>query len=206
VRQAEAHAWAEVYVQGRGWVRIDPTAVSVPSRADSGMANSVPRGDPVPYLMRVDAAWLKTMRYNWEALTNQWNVWVLGYNTDRQRDFLTRIGMTDADWKDLVTMLVSALGVIILVLLAWSLKRIVRPDPVQLAWLAFCRKLAAAGLPRDPHEGPLDFAGRAALRFPGTSAAILSVGERYIALRYGAARPEAELAALRKQVREFEPA
>jgi transglutaminase-like putative cysteine protease len=206
VRQSEAHAWAEVHVRGRGWVRVDPTAVSMPGRIDSGMANSVPSGDPVPYLMRVDSAWLKSMRYNWEALTNQWNLWVLGYNTERQREFLSRIGMTDADWKDLATMLVTALGVIIIVLLAWSLKRLARPDPVQQAWLAFCAKLAAAGLPRDPREGPRDFAERAARGFPAAAAAIASVGERYIALRYGATRPDPEVAALKRQVREFRPA
>ena len=114
--------------------------------------------------------------------------------------------MTDADWKDLATMLVSTLGVIIIVLLAWSLKRLVRPDPVQQTWLAFCRKLAAAGLPREPHEGPRDFTGRAAERFPHAAATIRSVGERYISLYYGAARQDAELATLRKQVREFRPA
>ena len=206
VRQSEAHAWAEVYLRARGWVRVDPTAVSMPGRVDSGMANSVPTGDPVPYLMRVDSAWFKSLRYNWEALTNQWNIWVLGYNTERQRDFLNRLGMTDADWKDLATLLVTLLGVIIAVLLAWSLKRLVRPDPVQQAWLAFCAKLAAAGLPREPHEGPRDFAGRAALRFPGAAAAIAGLAGRYIALRYGAARPETEIVALKRQVREFRPA
>lgn len=206
VRQAEAHAWAEVYVQSRGWVRVDPTAVSVPGRVDSGMARSVPSGDPVPYLMRVDAAWLKSMRYNWEALTNRWNLWVLGYNTDRQREFLARIGFTDADWRNLATLLVTAVGLIIMVLLAWSLKRLVRPDPVQQLWLSFCRKLAAAGVERGPSEGPRDFTTRAAQRFPGLAATIVSVGERYIALRYGAIRPDAEIAQLRKSVREFRPA
>ena len=114
--------------------------------------------------------------------------------------------MNGADWKDLGTMLVATLGVIIMVLLAWSLKRLVRPDPVQQAWLAFCRKLAAAGLPREPHEGPRDFTRRAAEGFPHAAATIRSVGERYISLYYGAARQDAELATLRKQVREFRPA
>jgi len=205
VRQAEAHAWAEVYIKDK-WVRVDPTAVSMPGRLDSGMANSVPTGDPVPYLMRMDAAWLKSMRYNWEALTNRWNLWVLGYNTDRQREFLARIGFTDADWRNLATMLLTAVGLIIVALLAWSLKRLVRPDPVQQLWLKFCRKLAVAGLPREPHEGPLDFTERAAQRFPAVAAAIVSVGERYIALRYGVVRHDADLAELKRTVREFRPA
>ncbi len=206
VRQAEAHAWAEVYVTARGWVRVDPTAVSMPGRVDSGMANSVPSGDPVPFMMRADAAWLKSMRYNWEALTNRWNLWVLGYNTDRQREFLARIGFSDADWRNLATMLLTTVGLILVALLAWSLKRLVRPDPVQQLWLAFCRKLAAAGVERDPHEGPRDFTARAAQRFPNVAATIVAVGERYISLRYGAVRRDAELAELKKSVREFRPA
>lgn len=203
VRQAEAHAWAEVYVAARGWIRIDPTAVSVPGRIESGMAGAVPSGDPVPFLMRSDVAWLRSLRYNWEALTNQWNLWVLGYNTERQRDFLSRIGLTDADWKDLATLLVSILGVIIIVLLAWSLKRLVRPDPVQQSWLVFCRKLAAAGLPRGEHEGPLDFSERAARRFPALAAAIVSLTGHYVSLRYGPTREDAAVGKFRRAVREF---
>lgn len=203
VRQAEAHAWAEVYVRERGWMRVDPTAVSVPGRVESGMAGAVPSGDPVPFMMRADAAWLKSMRYNWEALTNQWNLWVLGYNTERQRDFLSRIGLSDADWKDLATLLTSTLGVIIMLLLAWSLKRLVRPDPVQQSWLQFCRKLAAAGLSRHAHEGPRDFSQRAALRFPALAAIIDSLAGRYIALRYGPNRADGEVDVFRRAVREF---
>jgi hypothetical protein len=77
---------------------------------------------------------------------------------------------------------------------------------VQRLWLAFCRKLAAAGLPRAPHEGPRDFTERAARRFPAMAEAIRQVGERYIELRYGAQRTDAGVAELKKTVREFRPA
>ncbi len=206
VRQAEAHAWAEVHVPTKGWVRVDPTAVSMPGRVDSGMANSLPAGDPVPYLMRIDTAWLKSLRYNWEALANQWNLWVLGYNTERQRELLGRIGFTDADWKKMVTVMISLLGLIMAGLLAWSLKRIVRPDPVQKLWLAFCRKLASAGVSRKSYEGPRDFSERAAGTLPGVADAILSIGERYMALRYGASRPQTEIDALKRSVKDLRPA
>jgi protein-glutamine gamma-glutamyltransferase len=115
------------------------------------------------------------------------------------------MGLSDADWRQMVTLLISAVGAIIIGLLLWSLKRMVRPDPVQQLWLAFCRKLAAAGLSREPHEGPRDFTRRAALRFPAAAAAIVSVGERYILLRYGADRPVAQIAELKRSIREFRP-
>ena len=203
IRQAEAHAWAEVHLGERGWVRIDPTAVSTPGRLESGMAGAVPSGDPVPFLMRIDAAWLKSIRYNWEALTNQWNLWVLGYNTERQRYFLSRVGLSEADWKDLATLLVTALGVIIILLLAWSLQRLVRPDPVQQSWLRFCRKLAAAGVSREPHEGPRVYAERAARRLPELAAVISTLAGRYLDLRYGPAHGESEISQFKRSVREF---
>ena len=71
-------------------------------------------------------------------------------------------------------------------LLAWSLGRLARPDPVQRAWRAFCRKLAARGVARAPHEGPRDYASRAARALPASRRAILRIGAQYIRVRYGA--------------------
>jgi transglutaminase-like putative cysteine protease len=85
VRQYDAHAWTEVWLAGRGWVRIDPTAISAPTRIDLNLAAAVPAGDPLPLLMRVDLAWLRDIRFRWEAVANTWNQWVLGYNPERQR-------------------------------------------------------------------------------------------------------------------------
>ena len=204
VRQSDAHAWAEVYLPGRGWVRADPTAAAVPGRVDSGLARSVPDGDPVPLLLRPQLEWLRAWRSNWEAVVHRWNVWVLGYGVDRQRDLMSRIGMRDADWRKLTAAMATVLGAFTLLLLAWSLRRLARPDPVQRAWLAFCRKLAARGVVRAPHEGPRDFAARAARRLPGAAPRILAVGELYLGARYGREPAPARVAELRRRVRELE--
>jgi hypothetical protein len=99
--------------------------------------------------------------------------------------------------------LFAFLGAMTLVLLAWSLKRLARPDPVQKAWRAFCRKLAARGIERSPHEGPRDYAARAARALPGARRSILRIGALYIALRYGAHASAASAARLRRLVREL---
>jgi transglutaminase-like putative cysteine protease len=203
VRQSDAHAWAEVYLEGRGWVRVDPTGAAVPGRINSGIARAVREGDPLPLLMRPQLQWLHSFRSNWEALVHRWNVWVLGYGVDRQRDLMLRIGMRDADWRRLTAVMATLLGAFTLLLLAWSLRHRVRPDRVQRAWAAFSRKVAARGVVRSPHEGPRDFAERAARRLPAAQAAIRAIGELYLAVRYGRTAGRERVAELERRVREL---
>jgi transglutaminase-like putative cysteine protease len=203
VRQSDAHAWAEIFLSGRGWVRIDPTAAAAPIRIDSGLARAVPDNESLPYLMRTNLEWLRGVRYRWDALAHKWNVWVLGYNPDRQRELLSFVGIPDADWRALTATLFVILGLLTMALLAWSLRRLARPDPVQLAWRAFCRKLASRGLERAPHEGPRDYSTRAARALPGSRRAILRIGALYIRLRYGTSAGEERHAATRRPVQEL---
>ena len=206
VRQSDAHAWAEVFLPARGWVRVDPTAAAVPGRLETGMARAVPRDAGLPLLLRPQFDWLRGMRDRWEAVAHKWNVWVLGYNPERQRDLMASFGVRDADWRTLTATLFTFLGAMTLVLLAWSLKRLARPDPVQKAWRTFCRKLAARGVERAPAEGPRDYAARAARALPAARHTILRIGALYIALRYGADATAAGVEQLRRLVREFRSA
>jgi transglutaminase-like putative cysteine protease len=203
VRQSDAHAWNEVFLAGHGWVRVDPTAAAVPGRVEAGLARAVPQAAALPLMMRPQLEWLRGVRDRWEAVAHKWNVWVLGYNPERQRELMSFAGMRDADWRQLTAVLFAFLGAMTLVLLAWSLKRLARPDPVQKAWRAFCRKLAARGIERSPHEGPRDYATRAARALPAARGSILRIGVLYIALRYGAHASAAGAARLRRLVREL---
>ena len=187
VRQADAHAWAEVWLEDRGWVRVDPTAAVSPQRLAEGLAAAVPADDPVPLLARDDVAWLRDALYRWDAITNAWNQWVLGYNPDRQRSFLARVGFDDATWR---TMAMVLLGMTCLVLLALTglllfNLRAQRNDPVQRAWQLFCRKLARRGAARHPSEGPVDYARRIEREFPQVADEVRVIGEIYTRLRYG---------------------
>jgi transglutaminase-like putative cysteine protease len=203
VRQLDAHAWSEVFLRERGWVRVDPTAAAAPVRLEAGLARSVPNAQALSFLSRTDFEWLINLRYRWDAMAHAWNVWVLGYNPDRQRDLLGFVGFPDADWRALTATLFTTLGVITALLLAWSLRRLTRPDPVQLAWRAFCRKLASRGIERAPHEGPRDYSERAARALPLSQRAILQIGALYIRLRYGTERTSPRIAELRRRVREL---
>jgi protein-glutamine gamma-glutamyltransferase len=184
-------------------VRIDPTAAAMPQRVSAGLARALPQGEGLPLMLRTDMAWLRAARYQWEALAHKWNVWVLGYSPERQRDLMLSLGMRDADWQKLTALLFTFLGLMTIGLLVWSLRRLARPDPVQKAWQAFCRKLAARGVARAPHEGPRDYSTRAARALPASRHAILRIGALYIALRYGTRMSAPAAARLRRLVREL---
>jgi protein-glutamine gamma-glutamyltransferase len=203
VRQSDAHAWAEVYLRGRGWIRVDPTVQSVPRRLDDGMARSIAGAGALPLILRPEMAWLRSLRYNWEALTHQWNLLVLGYNPERQRELMSWLGMRDADWLELASTLMAVLGGFVLLLFAWMLRRFTRPDPVQAAWRQFCRKLGARGVARASHEGPRDYAERAARNLPSAAEAIRRIAALYIALRYGASAPAESVVQLRRMIKEL---
>ena len=203
VRQSDAHAWAEVFLGQRGWVRIDPTAAAVPGRVENGLARAVPQSAALPLMMRPQLEWLRGARDRWEAVAHKWNVWVLGYNPERQRELMSLAGIREADWRTLTAALFSFLGVMTLILLAWSLRRLARPDPVQRAWRAFCQKLAKRGVERAAHEGPRDYAARAARAIPAARTSILRIGALYIGLRYGAQPSTGGATRLRKLVREL---
>ncbi|MDD2686654.1 MAG: DUF3488 and transglutaminase-like domain-containing protein [Gallionella sp.] len=187
VRQSDAHAWAEVWLDKRGWVRIDPTAAIAPARVERGLAAAVPDNAAMPFMARNPPQWLRELRLNWDAVSNRWNQWVLGYNTELQFAFLTRLGMESVNWQTMALNMAAGLGLVIalfaLVMLRHLFKR--ETDVTQAAWLKLCRKLAKAGLPRAPHEGPRDYAARIAAARPELAATLHDISERYIALRYG---------------------
>ena len=203
VRQSDAHAWAEVWLKGSGWVRFDPTAAVSPMRVESGVAAAVPATDPLPLMARATFNWLRGARYNWDALANKWNQLVLGYTPERQREFLSGMGMNEPSWENMALTLFWCVGAALGLLTVWLLRRLRNADPVQRVWLRFCAKLGRKGCARAAHEGPADFVERSAARYPAAAQLIRAIGERYIALRYGPQRDARQLAELRTLVREL---
>ena len=184
VRQSDAHAWVEVWLEGRGWVRVDPTAAVSPQRIESGMS-SVPAAEALPILARRDFSLLRELYMNWDALNNGWNQWVLGYNEQRQRELLARLTGNRLSWQDLAVALITMVSAVVLVIAFFLLRRgHAQADPLQKLYGEFLRKLERAGLTRLRHEGPRDFGRRAAHRLPAQAHAIEEITDTYIHLRY----------------------
>jgi transglutaminase-like putative cysteine protease len=184
VRQSDAHAWAEVWLEGRGWVRVDPTAAVAPQRIESGIS-SMPETEALPMLARRDFSLLRKLYLNWDALNNGWNQWVLGYDRQRQMELLSRLAGNQLSWQDMAIALMTLVSGVILVISFFLLRgQRVKIDPLQKLYAEFLLKLERAGLKRYQHEGPEDFGKRAARRLPARAAAIHDITDRYINLRY----------------------
>lgn len=204
VRQSDAHAWAEVWIAGKGWIRTDPTAASHPLRIEQNLAAVVPAGDPLPFLMRVDLPWLRDLRFRWDAVTNAWNQWIIGYTPQRQQELLSRLGMGTPDWRRMTAALSIACGGVLLGLTLWALRQRRRKDPAVALWRKATARLAQCGLGPMAWEGPVAYAARVAAARPDISAAIRDIATSYARLRYGNA-DESQFAALRAQVAAFKP-
>jgi len=192
VRQSDAHAWAEVWLAGRGWVRVDPTAAVAPDRVERNLAANRPRGE-FGNLLFFDAAsgpWsaaLQKLRDNRDAINNAWNQWVLDYTPARQRGFLQSLGIDDPDWGTLAALALT-LGAAVTALVALPLVRNrEKMDPAERLYRKLCADLSRAGWPRAAHEGPLSYRTRlreAALP-PARQRAAIAFLELYESLRYG---------------------
>ena len=205
VRQADAHAWTEVWMKGEGWIRVDPTAAVSPARIEHGITAAVGAQNTSP-LFRGDYPLLREARLTWDSLANSWNQWVLGYTPERQRALLSRVGLDDATWRTLAGLLLVCTGIVTLVLALVTLRKLrVRvSDPVRLAYVAYCNKLRARGLPPAPAEGPYTYAERVTRARPDLEPAVRRISRLYIELRYGREAGAQDVGRLQQLTREFQ--
>jgi hypothetical protein len=185
IRQSDAHAWAEIWLAGQGWTRVDPTAAVAPSRIEQGIAAALPTGEPLPIFSRIDIDWLIKMRNRWEALNNGWNQWVLGYNPERQREVLSRLGFKEPDWRSMTVTLAVLCSVTLFIITLWTLYQRTTTHPAQRAWQRYCTGLMRRGINRAAWEGPFDFARRVAHERPDLAALTNEAARYYADLHYG---------------------
>jgi transglutaminase-like putative cysteine protease len=194
VRQSDAHAWAEVWLEQRGWVRVDPTAAVAPERVQRNLARALPDSGVFGNLINLDLArdsWLGQLRFRLGALNNGWNQWVLNYDPKRQHKLIETLGESMFNWRYLAAL--AALVALGFVARARHLRK--EKDPVDTLYSALCLQLGRLGVARAADEGPNAYARRlagAALAPPAKAAAIDFLA-LYSACKYGPRAPDRQL-------------
>lgn len=202
VRQSDAHAWAEIWLAERGWVRVDPTAAVAPERVEQGIEAALPATDTLPLLSR--ESFLKGVINLWDALDNSWNQWVLGYGPETQRQFLEKFGLHG--YMQFTWAMLGLVGLALLVTVMFIL-RPVKGAPLtkaQKLYMRYCRRLGRLSAPIQSHETAQSYARRLAQHWPEHAQALRNIANSYNQIRYQG-ETEALLKQLEQQIKALKP-
>ena len=203
VRQSDAHAWAEVWIDGRGWVRVDPTGVVAPERLTRGFFDSLGAARSAGDGSLRQLTWLSRAKLGWDTVNTWWKDQVLEFNLRSQLNLLSELGITAPSVRWLAGLLAGSLILWLLwvgVVFGRNLPAQPR-DPLAAAYRRLCRKLGRVALARAPHEGPRDYSQRIGQLAPAVAAEVAPLLERYAELRYGAMSTPADVSRFAADVR-----
>ncbi|MFO1466455.1 MAG: DUF3488 and transglutaminase-like domain-containing protein [Steroidobacteraceae bacterium] len=201
VRQSDAHAWNEIWLEGRGWVRADPTAAIAPERIERGPAG-VPSLEALSeggWYLR--SPWLADLRLRLDALRQAWREAILRYDQQSQYSLLERLHVPEPDADKLVISLTLAL-VLTSLWLGWQMRRDAARgsrDPLVAAWQELQRRLQPLGIPAQENRTPRQLCAQLRRQCPAIAPQVVPLCERYEQLRYGRGDgdPAARTAAVR---------
>lgn len=211
VRQSEAHAWVEVWLEQQGWVRVDPTAAIAPQRIERNLNAALGADEVRPLHMQLNNGLLQQLVFYWDAMDNQWKQWVIGYDDKLQQALLNKLFNQKLPFAEMIVYMLVSFMLMLLVISLFIMRPWQRPrvEPVQRSYQQFCNKLAKRGVKRQAHEGPLDFAQRAAQQLPQQATSIELISRLYMRLRYQANdqanASEKLLAQFQRMVKKFKP-
>ena len=184
VRQSDAHAWTEIWLENVGWRRVDPTAAVAPERIDSGLTGAMFDGIGEAWGLSAPSELLHQLGLTIDALNAKWNEWILGYGPENQNRFMEWLGMDDPDWQKMMFTLIGVVtGLVVLISMLLMLRY--RPPPRDRAAILYRKFVKKAGLEPRVGETPARFAARAAGTSSIPAGTIDMITSLYLDARYG---------------------
>lgn len=199
VRQSDAHAWTEVWLPNAGWTRVDPTAAVAPNRVERGALDAL---NARRYML--DYQWLRNVRNGFDFLQRGWNQWVIAFNAESQTKLFMPFGFGAVDSRQLVIIMLAAVGVIALFMLP-AILRFRLPgglDPAGKQWQLFRKKLDGTGVISSAAMTPAELSELACNQLEDQAEDIEQISDLYRKIRYAPDKPEvSELATAVKKFR-----
>ncbi len=190
VRQSDAHAWTEVWLERYGWYRVDPTAAVAPERIEYGVQAATLDGIGQTWGFTAAPQFLQDLTMTWDALNAKWNEWILGYGPDTQNSFMEWLGMDNPNWRKMLLTLVGSVIAIILIISGVMMLRY-RPPAKDGASILYNKFIRKTGLQRRVGETEQEFALRAMTDSKLAHRIVTSVTIAYLDARYGIADDDA---------------
>ena len=206
VRQSDAHAWTEIWLRDKGWIRIDPTAAVSPLRIEQGIDNAL--GDETAsFRIQNRNPLFGNLLYSWDNLQHSWNDWVINYDNRKQRRFLQKLDVGIENAGDMIIALVILLASFsgLFWLISWYRERPPKPEQYEILFRRFTAKMARHGFIRKDSEDSRQYLQRITVPGQKQSSQIEEFIELYNRLKYGTYAPSParikQLTELEKSIR-----
>jgi transglutaminase-like putative cysteine protease len=184
VRQSDAHAWTEVWLDDAGWVRVDPTAAVAPERVEIGASDAAFDGIGETWGFSAPSRLAHQVTMAWDALNAKWNEWVLGYGPATQKSFMQWLGMQEPTWrKMMLTLIALVVGLVMLISLLLMFRY--QPPPKDEAARLYARFVRKTGMQPRTGETARLFARRVSDAGAVPAGVVQTVTEAYMDARYG---------------------
>lgn len=185
VRQSDAHAWAEVWLPNKGWMRVDPTGAVSPLRIERGLEAALNDDERALISSVFSGAWLNSLSMRLDAVSYNWHQWVLGYDSDRQMSVLKRLfGGTEA-WRigAFFVAIITGFLLIYFIFLTWK-GAVEYRYPEQALYAKFVKKLQRKGFSPEVGETPLAFSERISREKKQWAVQVSDITRLYLRIAY----------------------
>ncbi len=186
VRQSDAHAWTEVWIEGDGWVRIDPTAAVSPDRIEQGI-DEVLFNETGAFRFQNRNPIFSNVLFGWDNIKHSWNDWVINYDDKKQQSFLRKLNIGISGAGDMVIAMVVCISLVTggYWLVGWYRARPPRPPEYEIEFNRLLKKMAKAGLAKRPSEDARSFTERTRQQGFSQAEIVARIVDLYQSIKYG---------------------
>ncbi len=189
IRNSNAHAWTEIWIEGRGWVRVDPTSAIAPHRVENILMSDYRQReslfDNFDFVQLEAVSFLKQLGYWQDQFNAGWNDWILDYNDQSQKNLFKNIGLSGLNKQQMIIIMIVFLLIFLLLASSNWFKKRAPISPLAKAYIRLLKKLDQKKIVYyDPCLGPNDLKKK--LNYYGLLKYqnLISLLDDYIRLRY----------------------
>jgi len=197
VRQSDAHAWTEAYINGR-WTRFDPTGAVAPSRVEMNMASALGSGEPIPLMARGGTSWLREFKLSIDELNYDWQRMIVNFNNESQFKLWKKLGLPKLQLWQITIAVLAVTALWCFVVLGMPIGTVKHKSANEKLWARYISIVKRYGIQKGKSETPGDFVQRAAALTK--SSLIQTIGSALIKLRFERIN-DSEATALRNDIR-----